>query len=98
MGRAGSADKREPISIPLLTHGKNAADPMLERLRLEVIVASRGLWHAPAFRAAAILTMTLGVAGTTLMFTLVRESCSPRRRSTIRTACSWPGGRCCPQD
>jgi len=33
--------------------------------------AGRGLWRAPAFSIAAVLTLGLGTAGTTVMFTLV---------------------------
>jgi predicted permease len=34
--------------------------------------AGRGLWRAPAFSLAAVLTLALGTAGTTVMFTLVQ--------------------------
>ena len=33
--------------------------------------AGRGLWRSRAFSAAAVLTLALGIAGTTVMFTLV---------------------------
>jgi predicted permease len=38
----------------------------------DVRLAWRGLWRARSFSATAILTLALGIAGTTVMFTLVR--------------------------
>jgi putative ABC transport system permease protein len=49
------------------------ADPAvaLEQAWHDLRQAARGLWHARAFSAAAVLTLALGIAGTTVMFTLV---------------------------
>ena len=44
---------------------------MLERVRQDFRFAYRGLWRAKAFTAAAVLTLALGVAGTTGMFALI---------------------------
>jgi predicted permease len=43
----------------------------LEQTWHDVRQAGRGLWRAPAFSIAAVLTLSLGIAGTTVMFTLV---------------------------
>jgi predicted permease len=43
----------------------------LEQAWHDLRQAGRGLWRARAFSAAAILTLALGIAGTTVMFTLV---------------------------
>ena len=45
---------------------------MLENLRHDIRVAWRGLSRSKAFSAAAILTLGLGIAGTTVMFTLIQ--------------------------
>jgi putative ABC transport system permease protein len=45
---------------------------MLENLRHDIRAAWRGLSRAKAFSAAAILTLGLGIAGTTVMFTLIQ--------------------------
>jgi hypothetical protein len=45
---------------------------MLENLRHDIRVAWRGLSQATAFSAAAILTLGLGIAGPTVMFTLIQ--------------------------
>ena len=47
------------------------ADVMLDRVRQDFRFAYRGLWRAKAFSAAAVLTLALGIAGTTGMFALV---------------------------
>jgi len=44
----------------------------LEQTWHDLRQAGRGLWHARAFSAAAVLTLALGIAGTTVMFTLVQ--------------------------
>ena len=44
----------------------------LEQAWHDVRQAGRGLWRARAFSAAAVLTLALGIAGTTVMFTLVQ--------------------------
>src|SRR5688500_12870105 len=44
----------------------------VEDLRCDVRLAWRGLTRAKAFSVATILTLALGIAGTTVMFTLVR--------------------------
>src|SRR5688500_17723521 len=35
-------------------------------------LAGRGLWRAKTFTAAAVLTLALGIAGTTVMFALIQ--------------------------
>ena len=42
-----------------------------ETLRLDLRYACRLLWHAKAFTGAAVLTLALGIAGTTVMFALI---------------------------
>jgi len=44
----------------------------LEQTWHDLRQAGRGLWRARAFSAAAVLTLALGIAGTTVMFTLVQ--------------------------
>jgi putative ABC transport system permease protein len=50
------------------------ADPgiALEQAWHDLRQAARGLWHARGFSTAAVLTLALGIAGTTVMFTLVQ--------------------------
>ena len=43
-----------------------------ESLTQDFRIASRGLWRAKAFTGAAVLTLALGVAGTTVMFALIQ--------------------------
>src|SRR5215208_167599 len=43
----------------------------LETLRRDIRLACRGLWRAKVFSAAAVGTLALGIAGTTVMFTLI---------------------------
>ena len=45
---------------------------MLENRRQDLRLAWRGLCHAKAFTTAAILTLALGIAGTTVMFALIQ--------------------------
>ena len=45
---------------------------ILEGLRQDHQLAWRGLWRAKAFSVAAIVTMALGIAGTTVIFTLIQ--------------------------
>ena len=45
---------------------------ILESLTQDFRFASRGLWRAKAFTGAAVLTLALGVAGTTVMFALIQ--------------------------
>jgi predicted permease len=45
---------------------------ILESLYQDLRLAWRGLWRARAFTAAAVLTLALGIAGTTAMFALVQ--------------------------
>ena len=52
----------------------------LDDLRL----AARSLRRARAFSAAAILTMALGIAGTTVMFALIQGVLCARCRCGIR--------------
>jgi putative ABC transport system permease protein len=44
----------------------------LETLRHDHQLAWRGLWRAKAFSGAAIFTLALGIAGTTVIFTLIQ--------------------------
>lgn len=44
---------------------------ILEKLTQDFLLARRGLWRAKGFTAAAALTLTLGIAGTTVMFALI---------------------------
>jgi putative ABC transport system permease protein len=44
----------------------------LESFRQDHHLAWRGLWRAKAFSSAAILTLALGIAGTTVIFTLIQ--------------------------
>ncbi len=44
---------------------------ILESLSQDFCVACRGLWRAKAFTGAAVLTLALGIAGTTAMFALI---------------------------
>jgi putative ABC transport system permease protein len=43
-----------------------------ERVRQDLHLAWRGLWRARAFSGVAIITLALGIAGTTVMFTLIQ--------------------------
>ena len=45
---------------------------ILETLKQDLRFACRGLWRARTFTGAAVLTLALGIAGTTVMFALVR--------------------------
>jgi predicted permease len=45
---------------------------ILESLSQDFRFACRGLWRAKAFTGAAVLTLVLGVAGTTVMFALIQ--------------------------
>jgi predicted permease len=45
---------------------------MLESLTQDFRVACRGLWRAKTFMGAAVLTLALGIAGTTVMFALIQ--------------------------
>ena len=45
---------------------------ILEGLRQDHQRAWRGLWRAKAFSVAAIFTLALGIAGTTVIFTLIQ--------------------------
>jgi putative ABC transport system permease protein len=45
---------------------------ILENLQHDIRLAWRGLYRAKAFSGAAILTLGLGIAGTTVMFTLIQ--------------------------
>lgn len=47
-------------------------DLILESLYQDLRLACRGLWRAKAFTAAAVLTLALGIAGTTAMFALIQ--------------------------
>ncbi|MCC6164252.1 MAG: ABC transporter permease [Acidobacteria bacterium] len=44
---------------------------VVEDFGRDLRLASRNLWRAPAFAAAAIATLAIGIAGTTVMFALV---------------------------
>ena len=44
----------------------------VESLYQEFRLASRGLWRARTFTIAAVLTLALGIAGTTVMFALIQ--------------------------
>jgi hypothetical protein len=44
---------------------------MLDRTLLDLRLALRGLWRARAFAAAALLTLAVGLSGTTIVFALV---------------------------
>ena len=43
----------------------------LEALKRDLLVASRGLRRAPGFTAGALLTLSIGIAATTVMFALI---------------------------
>src|ERR671918_2512130 len=43
-----------------------------ESLLQELRLACRGLWRAKAFAVAAVLTLAIGIAGTTVMFALIQ--------------------------
>lgn len=59
----GAADAAEdPIENPMT----------LESVTQDFRLACRGLWRAKAFTGAAIATLTLGIAGTTVMFALIQ--------------------------
>ncbi|HEY1304381.1 MAG TPA: hypothetical protein VGF24_12560, partial [Vicinamibacterales bacterium] len=45
---------------------------MLDELDQNLRFACRSLWRAKAFTVTAVLTLALGIAGTTTMFALVR--------------------------
>ncbi|HEY7499130.1 MAG TPA: ABC transporter permease [Vicinamibacterales bacterium] len=45
---------------------------IIERLSHDFRSAFRGLWRAKGFAVAAVLTLALGIAGTTVMFTLIQ--------------------------
>jgi putative ABC transport system permease protein len=45
---------------------------ILEGVRHDHYLAWRGLWRAKGFSATAVLTLALGIAGTTVMFTLIQ--------------------------
>ena len=45
---------------------------ILESLKQDHFLAWRGLWRAKAFSVAAIFTLALGIAGTTVIFTLIQ--------------------------
>lgn len=45
---------------------------IIERLSHDFRSASRGLWRAKGFTGAAVVTLALGIAGTTVMFTLIQ--------------------------
>lgn len=45
---------------------------IVERLSHDFRSAFRGLWRAKGFTVAAVLTLALGIAGTTVMFTLIQ--------------------------
>ena len=45
---------------------------MIERTIQDVRYAGRLLWRAKAFTTAAVLTLALGIAGTTVMFALIQ--------------------------
>lgn len=47
-------------------------NPILESLYDDLRLACRGLWRAKAFTVAAVLTLALGIAGTTAMFALIQ--------------------------
>jgi putative ABC transport system permease protein len=44
----------------------------METLRQDLRHAARVLWRAKAFTVAAVITLALGIAGTTVMFTLIQ--------------------------
>ncbi len=44
----------------------------METLRQDLRYAARVLWRAKAFTVAAVITLALGIAGTTVMFTLIQ--------------------------
>ena len=44
----------------------------LESLNQDLRLACRGLWRAKSFTGAAVLTLALGIAGTTVMFALIQ--------------------------
>src|SRR5687768_2011021 len=45
---------------------------MVEQWWQDLRLAWRGLWTAKGFTVAAVLTLALGIAGTTVMFALIR--------------------------
>src|SRR5262245_48343201 len=52
-------------------HRRTELGVALEQAWHDVRQAARGLWRSRAFSVAAVLTLALGTAGTTVMFTLV---------------------------
>src|SRR5262245_10207024 len=66
-GSATSEQPRRPSEEPAIS-----AWTILESVRDDFRLAWRGLTRARSFSAAAILTLALGISGTTLMFALVR--------------------------
>jgi len=45
---------------------------IVESLSQDFRFACRGLWRAKAFTGAAVVTLALGIAGTTVMFALIQ--------------------------
>jgi putative ABC transport system permease protein len=45
---------------------------IVEQLKQDFRLAGRGLWRARGFTVAAVFTLTLGIAGTTVMFALIQ--------------------------
>src|SRR4051794_14704684 len=69
-------------------------DLMWNSLSQDFRFAYRGLSRAKAFTAAAILTLALGIAGTTGMFALIEGCCSGHFPCANRIGSSLPGKRC----
>ena len=79
---------------------RRRAEPVdgLEQWWQDLRQAGRGLWRSRAFSAAAVLTLALGIAGTTVMFTLVegvllRPLPVRDERSLLGRLEGEPGGR-----
>ena len=69
----GQGLSREPFLFPEPRYTpRDEVRMILDNLRHDLELTWRGLRRAKAFSAAAILTLGLGIAGTTVMFTLIQ--------------------------
>jgi putative ABC transport system permease protein len=68
------AARRQFGNIPLLRQDVREMNgiPWIEHAIQDVRYAVRVLWRAKAFTTAAVLTLALGIAGTTVMFALIQ--------------------------